>query len=137
MFLTAEQDSPLTPFHLALGPSIGIFLFFRTAYRVKNGIAKLDGGAVDARSRLALIWGLLVTMTVLVITGLLLVWANQLPVQLLGFDIESPWVFTEQTRNTIATVHHTSSYLLLSTLVLHIVVSKASERMFSTSDQST
>lgn len=137
MFLTAIQGSPLTPYHSILGPIIGLFLIFRMVYRIKYGVRLHDTESPDARLQRILIWGLLALIPVLLISGILLVWTKQLPVQLFGFTVESPWLISERSGKLISAVHYSSSYLLLPVIIFHIVVSKASERIFGTREQNT
>lgn len=132
MFVSGIQGDPLTSVHISLGVVAGLALILRVIYRLAKGIPALPADAGPATSKNAVIWLLLALIVTIVVSGLMMPWASNQPIEWFNYLLNPP--VSQFSQNLIASVHTLASYSLVPLILLHIVFTPDAERMFESSN---
>ncbi len=125
LFLTheGERGSFAYAFHVAVGFIGGIFLVWRVIRRLMRGMT--DKPAQPAILNLAsqiVIWGFLVNMIVVTVTGVLVIWSLGQPIEIFDlFSIPSPFSASRSFHELMEEVHEVSGQLFVPLLILHVL----------------
>ena len=119
----AERGSTGFAFHVAGGGVAGIFLLWRVWHRVRRGFAAEPDQAFlfNLAARIVL-WGFLVSIAVVVITGYLLPWTIARPIEFpLGLSLPSPLPANRTLHEVMEEAHDISGHLFIPLLLLHLL----------------
>ena len=124
LFVTHEADRGSSAYfvHVSIGGGLGLFLLWRVWYRARRGFAvePEQHAALNLLSRLVL-WGFLVSIVVVILTGYLLPWSRGAALDMLGlFSIPSPIAGSRDFHEFIEEVHDISGHLFMPLLLLHV-----------------
>lgn len=123
LFLTHEgaRDSAMRAFHVGGGAIIGVFLLWRVWRRVANGMTKKPEQP-PLLNLLAtfVLWTLLATIVVVVLTGYLLPWSLGRPLDIYGLAIPSPIPAMPWLHEASEKVHDIGGKLFIPLVALHI-----------------
>lgn len=125
LFLTheGERGSLAYAFHVGVGTVGGLFLFWRVGRRIARGMTDkpVQPALLNLLSQLV-IWGFLVNMVVVTITGVLVIWSTGQPVDLFGLvDLPSPMQRSAEFHRLMEEVHEVSGQLFIPLLLLHVL----------------
>ncbi len=125
LFLTheGERGSLAYAFHVSVGFIGGVFLVWRVVRRMVRGMA--DKPAQSPVLNLAsqiVIWGFLVNMVVVTVTGVLVIWSLAQPIDIFGlFSFPSPLSASRSMHELMEEVHEVSGQLFVPLVVLHVL----------------
>ena len=119
----AERGSLGFSFHVAGGAVAGIFLLWRVWHRVRRGFAaEPDQAYLFNLVVRVVLWGFLVSIAVVVITGYLLPWTLARPIEFpLGLSIPSPLPKSAGLHEFMEELHDISGHLFVPLLLLHLL----------------
>lgn len=125
LFLTheGERGSLAYAFHVGVGTIGGIFLIWRVARRLARGMTEKpkQPALLNLVSQLV-IWGFLVNMVVVTITGVLVIWSLGQPIEIFGpLSIPSPMSRSPGLHELMEEVHEVSGQLFIPLVVLHVL----------------
>ena len=125
LFLTheGERGGLAYFFHVSIGAAVGVFLLWRVWHRVRRGMTeKSDQAPIFNIAAQIVIWGFLVAIVVVVITGYLLPWSVGRPLDVAGlFSIPSPMAPNRTFHEIVEETHEISGQLFLPLLGLHLL----------------
>lgn len=125
LFITHEGERGDLAYavHVGGGALVGLFLLWRVGYRMKRGMTR-----APAQSRLfnalsaVVLWGLLLTIFVVTLSGYFLPWAEGVSLDIFGqLALPSPMSANPLLLEFMETLHETSGHLLPILLGLHIL----------------
>ena len=124
LFFTHEgpRDSLAFQFHVAGGAVIGLFLIWRTFHRVARGFPEKPQQHVllNLLSTIVL-WGLILAVIVLVITGYLLPWTIGRPIDFGGvLSIPSPFQPMRGMHEFMEQAHDIAGHIIVPLVLLHV-----------------
>ena len=125
LFLTheGERGSAAYVIHVSGGALVGVFLLWRVWHRVRCGNSEKPYQAFvfKAVSQIV-IWGFLVAIVVVVVSGYLLPWSLGRPLELFDLiSIPSPMGSSPGFRELLEKVHDISGTLFPPLIILHIL----------------
>lgn len=125
LFFTHEgnRDSLSFAFHVSGGAVIGVFLIWRVLYRTRRGFASKPDQHVllNLVSKLVL-WGLLISILAVTVTGYLLPWSVGQPISFGGlFDIPSPLPRSRPLHELMEQVHDLAGHVIVPLFLLHVL----------------
>lgn len=118
-----ERGSAALAFHVGGGAIFGLFLLWRVGRRVMRGMtSKPDQAAIYNLASQIVIWGFLVAITVVAISGYLLPWTRGMGIDVFGlFQIPSPIAANHGFHELIEELHETSGQLIVPLFLLHLL----------------
>ena len=124
LFFTHEgpRDGLAFQFHVAGGAVIGLFLIWRTFHRVRRGFPEKprQHALLNLLSTIVL-WGLILSVVVLVITGYLLPWTIGRPIDFGGvFSIPSPMPPVRSLHDFMERAHDFAGHIIVPLVLLHV-----------------
>ncbi len=123
LFLTheGERGSLERTFHISVGAIAGIFILWRVFRRLRKGLAaEPDQHALlNLASRLVL-YGFLVCLVVVILTGYFLPWTRGAPLDVFGLAIPSPMPGVGWAHELAEEMHDISGHLFIPLLALHV-----------------
>ena len=119
----AEQGTAFYAFHVGGGAIAGIFLLWRVWHRVRSGFAENPNQYILlALLSKAVLWGFLVSIVVVVVSGYLLPWSLGKPIDLFGIvAVPSPIGDVHVLHEFMEEMHEVSGHLFVPLLGLHIL----------------
>ena len=125
LFLTheGERGSVAYAFHVGAGFIGGLFLIWRVLRRLMRGVAdKPNQPALLNLASQIVIWGFLVNMVVVTVTGILVVWSLAQPIDIFGlFSVPSPLSASRSLHELMEETHEISGQLFVPLVVLHVL----------------
>ena len=125
LFFTHEGDrgSAAFAFHVGGGAILGLFLLWRVGRRILRGMTeKPDQAAIYNLASQIVIWGFLVAIIIVVISGYLLPWSRGMAIDVFGlFQIPSPIAANHDFHELIEEVHEISGQLIVPLFLLHLL----------------
>ena len=125
LFFTHEGDRGGTAlaFHVGGGAILGLFLLWRVGRRILRGMTdKPDQAAIYNLASQIVIWGFLIAILVVVISGYLLPWSRGLAIDVFSlFQIPSPIAANYGFHELIEEVHELSGQLIVPLFLLHLL----------------
>ena len=123
LFFTHEgpRDSLSYQFHVAGGAAIGILLIWRVVRRMRRGFAtKPDQHWLFNLASTLVIWGLLIAILVVTLTGYLLPWTIGQPLDIAGLiAVPSPLPVMPALHEAMEEIHDISGHLIVPLVLLH------------------
>lgn len=124
LFITheGERGTAAWSFHVGGGAIAGLFFFWRILRRMNRGLAEKPEQVevLNLLSKLVL-WGLLVTIIVLTVTGYLLPWSRGQALDVYGIAIPSPIGRNMGLHEMMEEVHDFFGHLIVPLVALHIL----------------
>ena len=124
LFFTHEggRDSLSFAFHVSGGALIGLFLIWRVSRRVMRGFpAKPDQHPLFNLASQIVLWGLLLSIIVVTLTGYLLPWSVGRSIDVVGlFSIPSPFSASRDFHEAMEEIHDVSGHVIIPLVLLHI-----------------
>ncbi|MCB1456193.1 MAG: cytochrome b/b6 domain-containing protein [Nitratireductor sp.] len=124
LFFTHESERGSTGniFHVSGGILIALFFFWRIMRRMRNGIsAKPDQSELlNWLSRIVL-WGIVLALLVVSVTGLLLPWTGGRAIDLFGLSIPSPITGSRSLHGFFEEVHDIAGHAFIPLVALHVL----------------
>ena len=117
-----ERGSGAYLFHVSGGAIIGLFLLWRVWHRLRSGMTKKPDQAwpYNLASQIVM-YGFLVAIVVVVLTGYLIPWSQGQPLEIFALvSIPSPFGANHQLHEFMEELHEISGQLFVPLLVLHI-----------------
>jgi cytochrome b561 len=125
LFFTHEGDrgSAAMAFHIGGGAIFGLFLLWRVSRRILRGMTdKPDQSAIFNLASQIVIWGFLVAIIIVVISGYFLPWSRGSAIDIFGlFQIPSPIATNHDFHEIIEKMHNISGQLIVPLFVLHLL----------------
>ncbi len=125
LFFTHEGDrgSAALAFHVGGGAILGLFLLWRVGRRIMRGMTeKPDQAAIYNLASQFVIWGFLVAIIVVVISGYLLPWSRGMAIDIFGLiQLPSPMATNYDIHELIEEVHELSGQLIVPLFLLHLL----------------
>ena len=125
LFFTHEGDrgSTALAFHVGGGAILGLFLLWRVGRRIMRGMTeKPDQAAIYNLASQIVIWGFLVAIIIVVISGYLLPWSRGSAIDVFGlFQLTSPIATNYGFHELIEEVHELSGQLIVPLFLLHLL----------------
>lgn len=125
LFLTHEDErgSAAYIFHASGGAIVGVFLLWRVWHRLRGGLAqKPDQAPILNLVSNIVIYGFLLAIVTVVLTGYFLPWSLGRPVEILSLvSIPSPIGSNHTIHEVVEEVHELSGQLFVPLLLLHIL----------------
>ena len=136
LFLTHEgkRGSAEYVFHVSGGAIVGLVLWWRVWHRIRHGIPTRPDQAFALNAvRQIVLWGFLVAIFVVVISGYMLPWSLGRPLDLFGvIAIPSPIASSPGFHMLVEEVHDTAGHVFPPLLILHLL--GAAKHMFVSRD---
>ena len=124
LFITHEgaRGTAAQAFHEGGGAIIGLFLLWRVWRRMRRGLASEpeQPRALNILSRIVL-WGLVLAIVVVTITGYLLPWSIGRPLEIYGLAIPSPMRANPGLHGTIEEAHDLAGHAFIPLVALHVM----------------
>ncbi len=125
LFITheGERGDLAYAIHVGGGALVGLFLLWRVGYRMKRGMTRApdQSPALNVVSAIVL-WGLLLTIFVVTLSGYFLPWADGVSLNIFGtLAVPSPMSANPPLLEFMETVHEISGHLIPILLGLHIL----------------
>lgn len=124
LFFTHEgpRDSLSFTFHVGGGAVIGLFLIWRVSRRMMHGFAaKPDQHPLFNLASQIVLWGLLLSIIIVTLTGYLLPWSIGRPIDIAGlFSIPSPLSASRGFHEAMEEIHDISGHVIIPLVLLHI-----------------
>lgn len=124
LFVTHEGDrgSAAWSFHVGAGAIAGLFFLWRIFRRINRGFAPKpkQNEFLNLLSKFVL-WGLLLTIIVLTITGYLLPWSRGDALDVYGIGIPSPIGRNMALHEMMEEIHDLFGHLIIPLVALHIL----------------
>jgi len=124
LFFTHEgpRDSLSFAFHVSGGALIGLFLIWRVSWRAMRGFpAKPDQHPLLNLISQVVLWGLLMAVIVITLTGYLLPWSIGQPIDMGGlFSIPSPLSSSRSLHEAMEEIHDIAGHVIVPLVLLHI-----------------
>lgn len=125
LFLTHEgrPGDGLYAFHVGVGSLLGVLLLWRVGHRLVHGMAtKPDQPAFLNFVSGLVLWGFLIAIIVVVVTGYLLPWSAGQPFDILGFvSIPPPFVMPHAFHEILEEGHELAGDAFIPLLVMHVL----------------
>ncbi len=125
LFLTHEGDRGgiASVIHVSGGAAAGVFLLWRVWYRITRGLPEKSAQApIFNFASGIVIWGFLVSIVVVIVTGYLLPWSRGLPLEIFSIiSIPSPMALNHEFHEIIEEIHEISGQVFVPLLALHIL----------------
>ena len=125
LFVTHEGDQGDLAYyiHVSFGAIAGLFLIWRVSYRFRKGMSKKpDQSPVLNLLSAIVIYGFLVCILVVILTGYLLPWSMGQPIDFMGlFAIPSPISRSEGLYEFTEELHEISGQAFIPLLILHVL----------------
>lgn len=118
-----ERGSAQQMFHISGGAIIGIFLLWRAFRRPIRGFAdKPDQSPILNLISQIVLWGLLVSIVTVSITGYLVPWSGGRALDIFGlFQIPSPFTGSREFHDFMEEIHDFAGHAFIPLLALHIL----------------
>jgi cytochrome b561 len=124
LFMTHEsaRGSAAMAFHEGGGAIIGLFLLWRVWRRMRRGLAAEpdQAPALNMLSRVVL-WGLLLAIVTVTLTGYLLPWSIGRPLDIHGLPIPSPLAANPGLHGIIEEAHDLAGHAFIPLVALHVL----------------
>jgi cytochrome b561 len=118
-----ERGSMQEIFHVSGGAVLGVFILWRALRRPVRGFAdKPDQPALLNLVSSIVLWGLLASMVIVVITGYFLPWSRGNAIDIFGLvQLPSPISPSNSLHEIMEEAHEVSGTLIMPLIVLHIL----------------
>ncbi|MEZ5870412.1 MAG: cytochrome b/b6 domain-containing protein [Nitratireductor sp.] len=118
----SERGSLGQIFHVSGGVLIALFFFWRIIRRVRNGVAAKPSQpeALNWLSRIVL-WGIILSLLLVSVTGLLLPWTSGRAIDLFGLLIPSPITGSRSLHGFFEEVHDFAGHAFIPLVGLHVL----------------
>ena len=125
LFFTHEGDrgSAALAFHVGGGAILGLFLLWRVGRRIIRGMTeKPNQAAIYNLASQIVIWGFLVAIIVVVISGYLLPWSRGMAIDVFGlFQLPSPMASNHDFHEIFEKMHSISGQLIVPLFLFHLL----------------
>ena len=125
LFFTHEgdRDGAALAFHVGGGAILGVFLLWRVGRRIRRGMTeKPDQAAIYNLASQIVIWGLLVAIIIVVISGYLLPWSRGMAIDIFGlFQLPSSIASNHDFHEIFEKMHTISGQLIVPLFLLHLL----------------
>ena len=110
-------------FHVGGGAILGLFLLWRVGRRIVRGMSeKPDQAAIYNLASQFVIWGFLVAIIVVVISGYFLPWSRGQAINIFGlFQMSSPITANHDFHEIVKKMHNISGQLIVPLFFLHLL----------------
>ncbi|MEZ5811085.1 MAG: cytochrome b/b6 domain-containing protein [Rhizobiaceae bacterium] len=118
-----ERGSLAFAFHVGAGFIGGLFLIWRVFRRLARGMTDkpAQNWLLNLASQLV-IWGFLINMVVITLTGIFVIWSLGQPIDIFGlFSVPSPMPAMRSLHEALEEVHEVSGQLFVPLVVLHVL----------------
>lgn len=118
-----EAKLPMLLLHNSIGVILIVTAVSRTVLRLVNGMPPRPEGFIAFRVLSTLVpWALILTILVIIITGVLTWWAAGQPISFFGlFEIASPLARNIDFHHQTEVIHSIASHLIIPIIILHLL----------------
>lgn len=125
LFVTHEGENGdiASLIHVGGGAIVGLFLLWRVWHRIRKGMTTVANQAMILNlASKAVMWGFLISIVVVTITGYLLPWTKGAALDIFGlFSIPSPIATNYQLHGLMEELHEISGHAFPILLILHVL----------------
>jgi len=124
LFATHEVDrgDAMYVFHVSFGAVAGLFLIWRVWNRIRRGFTdKPDQAEIYNLASRIVIWGFLVCIVLVIVSGYFLPWSLGRPLDVFGLEIPSPMERSRDVHEFMEELHELTGILIMWLLALHML----------------
>lgn len=125
LFVTheGERGSAMQAFHIGGGAILGIFILWRALRRPLRGFtAKPDQNAFLNLVSMLVIWGLILDMVVVIVSGYMAPWSGGRAIDIYGLvSLPSPIAGSPQLHEAFEEIHEIAGQAIIPLVALHVL----------------